>query len=137
VVKRLCALDVECDAPPYVIVRASRQVGLQRPEDVRWTRLSQFPACVGGRQHAPGHCRGDRSAVQRQPAGKPCVCSRGLPLLAKCTFTFNTGRVVSYWMGQCQGCRTIFWDELSDVRSRSPAASSLRLGGRTPAAVAR
>jgi hypothetical protein len=109
-VQRLRTLEVECDSPPYEIVRASRQVGLQRPEDVPWTRLSQSFACVGGRQRSPGHQPRHQAAVRRRPAGASCVCGRGLPVLAKCTFTFNTGREVSYWMGQCQGCRTVFWD---------------------------
>ena len=29
-------LEVECDAPPYPIVRACRKLGLIAPEDVRW-----------------------------------------------------------------------------------------------------
>jgi hypothetical protein len=111
-VQRLRRLAVECDSPPYVIVQASRQVGLQHPEDVRWARLSQLPARPGGRRPLPGHgCRA-QSAGSRQPAGPSCACRSALPLLRKCTFTFNTGRDVCYRMGQCPDCRTIFWDEL-------------------------
>jgi hypothetical protein len=109
-VKRLTTLDVECDSPPYAIVRACHQVGLQRPEDVRWVRMSRCLASQRGGRDLPGYRRGVWSALFRRRAAKPCVCGHRLPMLAKCTFTFKTGGTVSYWMGQCQRCRTIFWD---------------------------
>jgi hypothetical protein len=40
-----------------------------------------------------------------------CSCGKGLPALEKCTFTFITGREVSYFIGQCHRCRTVFWDD--------------------------
>jgi len=32
--------EIDCDAPPYSIVQGCRLLGLQDPEDVRWSRLS-------------------------------------------------------------------------------------------------
>ena len=35
-------IEIDCDAPPYAIVRACQRIGIRTPEDVRWARLSHF-----------------------------------------------------------------------------------------------
>jgi hypothetical protein len=32
--------EVDCDAPPYAIVRACARLGFRSPPDVRWRRLT-------------------------------------------------------------------------------------------------
>jgi hypothetical protein len=108
----LGTLEVECDAPPYPIVRACRKLGLDRPEDVRWSRKSNH----GHRHHgwiqyltSPlwDHLLGRVEAVENS-----CVCGRPMPFLESYCFTFQTGEKVEYEIGQCPICRTIHWERL-------------------------
>jgi hypothetical protein len=101
-------LDFECDTPPYAIVQACAGVGLRTPEDVRWCRLADLPSL----SPAAPVCRGTG-----RPGIRRCPCGEAFPLLNRCTFDFNTGRQVSYVLGQCRRCRTIYWD---DARSHEP-----------------
>jgi hypothetical protein len=110
-VKCLGLLDIECDAPPYAIVQAGHLVGLRCPEDVRWCRLSGPRPPAEERRPSPAQWAQPVSPNIPALRTRSCVCGRRLPLPVRCTFTFNTGRQVRYWMGQCRHCRTIFWDE--------------------------
>jgi len=106
------SVDMHCDAPSYVIVQACRRVGVHCPEDVRWCRMHRFLS-----EHPTW-----REVFKRQPwkallglgqlEERMCTCGQKLPLLEKCTFTFNTGQEVSYLIGQCRRCRTVFWDDV-------------------------
>lgn len=40
--KRWGSIEFYCDAPPYPVVQACRQIGLQAPEDVRWCCLDHL-----------------------------------------------------------------------------------------------
>ena len=108
---QLGPIEIECDAPPYTVVRACRRIGgMQSPEDVRWCRVGRFT-------HRPTGWR----ALMRQfwnlllgrgfPGEKTCFCGGDLPRLEDCTFTFITGRKTNYRLGQCTRCQTIFWEE--------------------------
>jgi hypothetical protein len=44
-------------------------------------------------------------------SGSACDCGHPLPVLEKCTFTFITGREVSYLIGQCPRCHAVFWED--------------------------
>ncbi len=104
-------LQVECDAPPYAIVRACRKLGMSQPEDVRWCRKGRhsrrhhgwiqlltnpiWGRLLGGETEAP-----------------VCLCGKQLPLLESYCFTFQTGEQVEYEMGQCPRCGTIYWDKV-------------------------
>jgi hypothetical protein len=111
-VSRLGILEVECDAPPYPIVRACRKLGMSEPEDVRWCRKSR---------HARRHHGWIRFLANpiwgrllgREEAETPiCTCGHSVPNLESYSFTFQTGEQVEYEMGQCLRCRTIFWEKL-------------------------
>jgi hypothetical protein len=122
--KRLNLGAHECDAPPYAIVQACAAVDCQTPEDVRWCRIRGLPGL-------PRHWRGVPGAGR--PDVRRCLCGHGFPLLYRCTFTFETDVQVSYYLGQCRRCRTIYWAEA--VPSRAPApcpteAVARRGGGR-------
>jgi hypothetical protein len=107
---RLGPIEIQCDAPPYGIVRACRRLGVRAPEDVRWVRLGRFPA--------PSVRWTD---VLRQPwklfqamgqaDERSCPCGEALPRLERCTFTLASGKVKAYHIGQCRRCQTVFWEE--------------------------
>jgi len=104
-------LEVECDAPPYAIVRACRKLGMHSPEDVRWCRKVhrsrrphswlRFLCPLWGR------------LLGRDETETPsCVCGQPLPLLENYSFTFLSGQRVEYEMGQCPHCYTIYWEKI-------------------------
>jgi hypothetical protein len=101
-------VEICCDAPPYPIVRASRHVPLQTPEDVRWLRMTTFHG-QEARLFSPFWemlwGRGKQEA-------RTCTCGQPLPGLKLVEFTFITGNKAAYLLGQCCQCRTVFWNEL-------------------------
>jgi hypothetical protein len=104
-------IDVYCDAPPYPIIQACNRIGLHRPEDVRWCRMSHLMSKHDGRGESIGH-HGWRVLLGTGKSGPMgCDCGQPLPGLEKCTFTFITGREVSYMMGQCTRCHAVFWED--------------------------
>jgi hypothetical protein len=46
----------------------------------------------------------------RKPRLATCTCGQPLPGLTKYGFSFLAQNVGDYLLGQCSGCRTIFWD---------------------------
>lgn len=104
--KSLGPLDFCCDAPPYVVVQACRNIGIVSPEDVRWCRIGSRAA--EAKSWSP--LTALRSAVGRAP--RLCSCRAQLPPLCRHTFEFNTRRCLCYLMGQCPECRTVYWDEV-------------------------
>ncbi len=101
--KHLGPIEICCDAPPYYIVRACRRIGIERPEDVRWWRLSHFlRAHANWRQLLLG---------MNRPDDGNCSCGQKLPCLEWYTFTLSTGTEASYFLGQCSRCHTIFWEK--------------------------
>ena len=108
---RLGPLDVRCDAPSYKIVQACRKVGIRNPEDVRWVRMSHFltePPPWKGLFHYETW----KQILARTPPGeRTCSCGHALPLLEKVIFTFTSGDEVTYLIGQCNACRTVFWED--------------------------
>jgi hypothetical protein len=109
--KRLGPLELDCDSPPYTVVKACRRVDLRDPEDVRWCRMSHHVASAGGWRDFLGHQPWKSLLGLHAEVDRSCVCGGRLPLLERCTFTFNTGKQVGYLMGQCRRCRTIFWEQ--------------------------
>jgi len=108
---QLGPIEISCDAPPYHIVRACQQIGIESPEDVRWCRMSHF-------LHVQ---TGWRELFKRQPwkllreateaEHRTCSCRQPLPNLDKFTFTLISGKELSYHMGQCRRCLTVYWEE--------------------------
>jgi hypothetical protein len=98
--KDLGPIDVQCDAPPYPVVKACAALGFHAPQDVRW-------------------CHFDRRATTRRatlfpwlrPAAPRCTCGQPLPALESYTFTFVSGNRAQYMLGQCRRCWTIYWDK--------------------------
>ncbi len=97
---RLGPLEVECDAPPYSVVCACRDLGLQSPEDVRWRRLSRFWLQwkerrglfgIGSWAELAGPERGARNDLLFRAA------TRCLPLYLEAgSFLFGSGKTQTY-----------------------------------------
>lgn len=107
---KLGPLDLCCDSPPYMIVRACGQVGFYQPEDVGWRRLERMSA---NRERAPasfGFFSWTKLLTGGQKKHRGCICHSEPPILEKYTFLLNTGREFSYHLGQCERCWTIFWE---------------------------
>jgi hypothetical protein len=107
--QRLGPIDVLCDAPSYAIVQACATIGIKTPEDIRWYRMSHFLADQAGwRESAKRHLWKIAGIGDLGP--NLCSCGGTLPALDGYTFTFTTGEEVSYRLGQCKRCRTVFWE---------------------------
>jgi hypothetical protein len=109
--KQLGPVEVFCDSPPYPIVQATALVGFDRPEDVRWFRLSHFLIEFGG-WHAG--CRDflwGLLPVNRYLKGVNCTCKGAVPRMRRCLFTTSAGDSFICLLGQCDRCRTMFWED--------------------------
>jgi len=105
------SFHIDCDAPAYSIVRACQRVGLEAPEDVRWCRVSHMRKSAGNRRDMfDPRTWGSMLGLAEGHEGK-CHCGQALPKLEKYTFTLISGKELNYYLGQCRGCRTIFWEE--------------------------
>ena len=92
-------IEIVCDAPPYLVVKACAGLGFRCPLDVRWCRLDRRHL------HRPG-----TFFPWLRPGSPPCTCGEPVPELEGYTFTFATGGRAEYFLVQCRRCRTIFWD---------------------------
>jgi hypothetical protein len=107
---RLGPLEVNCDAPPYNIVRACRMVGIRSPEDVRWSRLSDYVTSQANGRAIPKQQSWKMILGLGQPASGTCVCRQKLPVLEHFTFTLISGNQNSYFIGQCTRCLSVYWE---------------------------
>lgn len=105
-------LEVECDAPPYPIVRACRKLGIRKPEDVRWCCKSHSPRRHHGWIRFLASPIWGRLLGRTETVGHSCSCGQALPELESYSFTFQTGEQVEYDIGQCPRCRTIYWEKI-------------------------
>lgn len=110
------SIEIECDSPPYYIVESCQRIGLERPEDVRWCRLSQLAKESAIKSGAGWIMLFDRTLWKRLFCGgdeKICSCGKRLPTMNQYTFTLAPhNREVSYLLGQCRRCHSIFWEKL-------------------------
>jgi hypothetical protein len=109
--QRLHAIEIDCDALPYALVKACRWAGFQDPEDVRWCRLCHF------QKRQPTwrdffHFRTLKALfVRDKTRDLECNCGQELPTLGMYIFTLSTGDVENYYLGQCSRCRTMYWEK--------------------------
>jgi hypothetical protein len=106
---QLQPVEIDCDAPPYAIVRACGKLGFHAAEDVRWCHVDNIGKGKGCRPNIFNLrawvllFRGQRTTS--------CACTRKLPALESCTFTMLSGREVRLLLGQCPRCHTIYWKQ--------------------------
>lgn len=108
---QLGPIDVLCDAPPYPIVQACHMIGIREPEDVRWLRKSLYLSERPSWRELINQQSWKALLNMNQNDRRGCTCGSPAPSLDRCKFTLNTGREICYLIGQCNRCRTIFWDE--------------------------
>jgi hypothetical protein len=108
VCRHLGPIELVCDAPPYAVVHACERVGLLTPFDVRWCRLGSRPE---GSEAGSG-LHPLRWLFDASPTAKTtCICGEPLPPVDRYAFTFASGAVQHYLLGQCLRCFTIIWEE--------------------------
>ena len=100
-----------CDAPPYIIVKASCLIGIQAPEDRPWHRLSRFRNRPFSERELFTLRTWKELLGLRESCKDHCSCGKDLPDLTKYTFTLSNGKEVHYCIAQCSRCRTVFWEE--------------------------
>lgn len=104
-------LAIECDSPPYAIVRSCRKLGFHAPEDVRWCH-TRHAHPTPSKQREGRLAQFVKSLFRRPNPQRPgCVCHGQLPPLVKCTFTLPSGRKEAILLGQCRRCQTMYWQE--------------------------
>ncbi|MGE3807483.1 MAG: hypothetical protein AB7K24_22700 [Gemmataceae bacterium] len=94
----------DCDAPPFDVVVASRDVGFDRPADFRWCRMRPRP------QASVWLPESIRNWLRLRAQKRCSTCAEDCPDLKRCVFD-RAGQLFSYVMGQCPRCHTIYWDE--------------------------
>lgn len=104
-------LEVECDAPPYPIVRACRKLGMSEPEDVRWSHKNHNSRRSHSWIRFLASPIWGRLLRRDEKAASVCSCGQPMPELDSYSFTFQTGEQVEYDLAQCPRCRTIYWEK--------------------------
>lgn len=108
---QLGPIEIRCDAPPYAIVRACGEVGIQSPEDVAWHRLPNY---LSAQKPLPSLFQVEtwRIFLGMDADGQPrCRCGEPLPALERYTFLLSNGNQFHYLLGQCSRCRSVYWDQ--------------------------
>jgi hypothetical protein len=108
---KLWPIELTCDAPPYHIVQACYRIGIESAEDVRWCRVSNMGGAPGGWRQLLAFPPWGTLSRANQPGDATCSCGRPLPRLEPYTFTLITGKEISYLLGQCGHCHTVYWDD--------------------------
>ncbi len=103
--QKLGPLEVQCEAPPYNIVKGCHLIGIESPEDVRWLRKSLVLTERFLDKKRPLLDFAD-GAIERVP----CSCGHPIPMLQAYTFQLLSGEEVEYAVAQCKRCRTVYWD---------------------------
>jgi hypothetical protein len=100
-------IDINCDAPPFSVVKACEKLGFQSSLDVRWCRVSHFIKSQGELGFHPLlWLFGAHNTMETI-----CKCGQPLPQMERYTFTFASKKEAHYLLGQCCRCRTMFWEE--------------------------
>jgi hypothetical protein len=111
-------MDIECDAPPYSIVKACEGLGFQSPLDVRWCRMSHVLAG----QRELGGVFGFHPWLwlfgSSEPRKRTCTCGQSLALMERYTFRCSSEKDAQYFLGQCCRCWTMCWEEASVPRRK-------------------
>jgi hypothetical protein len=103
-------IEIECDAPPFYIVRGCEQLGFRTPQDVRWCHTDHIhTADEPSERTGLGAWKSLLGMTEPKPA--LCACRCALPQVEKYTFTLRSGGQVHYHLAQCSRCRTIYWRE--------------------------
>jgi len=106
-------MDIQCDAPPYSVVKACEGLGFQSPLDVRWCRMSHVLRSRGEVGGGVGFHPLRWLCGSGQPTKTTCSCGGALPLIECYTFAFVSEKKAHYLLGQCWRCWTMYWEVAS------------------------
>jgi hypothetical protein len=102
---------LEWDCPPPPVMEGCERIGIIAASAGGWSRVSEVGTLRSGWL---GHLA-TRFSSNRGHAGKrreaACTCGEHIVLLVKYRFTLDTGEQLDYWIGQCERCQTILWDD--------------------------
>jgi hypothetical protein len=107
---QLGPIEFCCDAPPYHIVQACTMIGIESPADVRWCHVSRHLDPEGG---WPEMLKSPWKMLRREArAGdRNCNCGHPFPAVEKFQFTLRSRKELAYFLGQCERCRTVYWQD--------------------------
>jgi len=111
--QQLGPIDICCDAPPYPVVRACSQIGIETPEDVRWCQLNQSLSVPAAWRHIAQFAPWNVFLPANQ-TDVLCNCGGRMPGLRQYTFTFNNDDELCLALVQCPRCRTVYWEDLGN-----------------------
>ena len=109
-----------CDAPAYVVVKASSSVGMQSPEDVRWRRQSMPKGETAKRESLARRMWRLLFSFGASAIQETCACGNHMPERRFVVLRKRTGEEVRYSMTQCERCRSIAWDEEGNSAATQP-----------------
>jgi hypothetical protein len=107
----LWPIEINCDAPPYAVVRSCAKIGFCSPLDVRWCRLSRLIDEHSGGQPALWQQPWMALLGLGQPWSPCCPCGHELPCPMRVEFT-SRRKDAEYLLVQCPKCLTMCWDEV-------------------------
>jgi hypothetical protein len=107
--QRLGAVDVWCDSPPYLVVKASEVFGFRSPLDRRWCRADDLPRARGVVARLLRWTAWRTLLGLEGSQGLACTCGQRLPTLKRCGFTLSNGSLADYLFAQCPRCGTMAW----------------------------
>lgn len=110
-IRRRKPLKIVCDAPAYEVVKASEQVGMHAPEDVRWRRQAMPRGETVKRKSLARRLWRLLFAFGMPDVVETCSCSNSLPERRFVLLRKRSGQSIRYALTQCSHCRTIVWDE--------------------------
>jgi len=110
-VRRRKPLKITCDAPAFEIVMASRGVGLNSPEDVRWRRQALPKGAPAKRKGLICRIWQLLFAFDVSEIEETCACGNPLPERRFILLRKRSGSAIRYAVAQCGRCRSIAWDQ--------------------------
>lgn len=108
---QLRPIHIDCDAPPYEVVKASDRIGMRSPEDVRWRRQSTPNSGASRRKSVVGRLWHLLFAFGLPENEEKCRCGGILPERHSIRLRTLGGVEIRYALARCGRCRTIVWDE--------------------------
>lgn len=120
-IRRRKPLKLVCEAPAYEIVKASENVGMRSPEDVRWRRQAIPKRETVKRKGLLHRLWRLLFAFGVPEAVESCGCGNPLPERRFVLLRKRSGPAIRYALTQCGHCRTILWDEEQTSQEPSPA----------------
>lgn len=110
-VRRRKPFKIVCEAPAYEVVKASEEVGLCSPQDVRWRRQAMPKGETVKRKGLFRRLWRLLFAFGVPEIEETCGCRSVLPERRFILVRKSSGAAIRYALTQCGRCHTVLWDE--------------------------